>query len=53
MNTFTISSRWLNAYGFESNYNWFLQDYMNNTTDFEVDKVNEDFFYNVYAYRYR
>ena len=44
MNTFTISSRWLNAYGFESNYNWFLQDYMNNTTDFEVDKVSEDFF---------
>lgn len=44
MNTFIISSRWLNAYGIESNYNWFLHDYMNNTTDFEVDKVNEDFF---------
>lgn len=53
MNTFTISSRWLNAYGFESNYNWFPNTVINNTDTFEVDKVKEDFFYNVYAYRYR
>ena len=44
MNTFTISSRWLNAYGFESNYNWFPNTVINNTDTFEVDKVKEDFF---------
>lgn len=44
MNTFTISSRWLNAYGFEPTYKWFVNELMNNTTDFEVDKVSEDFF---------
>lgn len=44
MNTFTISSRWENAYGFKSNYNWFPNTVINNTDTFEVDKVKEDFF---------
>lgn len=43
MNTFTISSRWLNAYGFESNYNWFPNTVINNTDNTESNFLEPSF----------
>jgi len=40
---FEISNRWHNAYNTNPNYNWFLSDYINNTTKFQIDKTSEQF----------
>lgn len=43
MSNFTISNRWLNAYGVKSTYSWFPEGYVENKLVFHVDLTDEDF----------
>ena len=43
MSNFTISNRWLNAYGVKSTYSWFPEGYVENKLVFQVDLTDEDF----------
>ena len=45
MSNFTISNRWLNAYGVKPTYSWFPEGYVENKLVFQVDLTDEDFEY--------